>query len=166
MFTANPPISLPKKVKSKLGNLFLVLFSVTFFLLLLEGLARIFYYPVQKEINHFRLSSSLYYQQDQLLGWVPRNNVTGIHKQPMSFDTRFTTNSRGLRDKEYSIVKPPNVIRIVVLGDSFTWGFGVNDNAIYTEILESMYENVEVINLGVYKLPLDEKMGITELCSQ
>jgi acetyltransferase AlgX (SGNH hydrolase-like protein) len=35
------------------------------------------------------------------------------------------------------------------LGDSFTWGWGVGDDEIYTEVLESLLLNVEVINLGV-----------------
>lgn len=73
----------------------------------------------------------------------------GIHKKKGVFNTRFTTNSKGLRDKEYDYRKPPGVQRILILGDSFTWGFGVNDDEIYTEILESMLDSTEVINFGV-----------------
>jgi len=38
----------------------------------------------------------------------------------------FTTNSRGLRDKEYSLEKPPNTFRVAVIGGSFTMGAGVD----------------------------------------
>lgn len=159
MFAANPPIRLSEKVKSKFGNLFLALFSVTVILLLLEGLGRIFFHPIQREINHFRLSSSLYYQHDDELGWIPRKNIQGIHNKPGSFSTTFRTNSRGLRDKEYTLEKPSGVRRIVVIGDSHTWGYGVNDDEIYTERLESFLPNTEVINLGVTAYDLVQEIN-------
>lgn len=37
----------------------------------------------------------------------------------------------------------------MVLGDSFAWGFGVNDGEIFTDYLESSLSDMEVINLGV-----------------
>lgn len=63
------------------------------------------------------------------------------------------TNSYGLRDKEYSLEKPENTTRIVVIGDSFTYGFGLNRSERYTHILEEKMErkgyNTEVINVAV-----------------
>ncbi len=90
-----------------------------------------------------------YYKRDDELSLVPRKNVHGEHKIKGKFTSTFRTNSRGLRDKEYTLNKPEGIKRIVVIGDSFTWGLGVNDDEIYTERLESMLPNTEVINLGV-----------------
>lgn len=46
-------------------------------------------------------------------------------------------NTLGHRDKEFSIETPDNTYRILTIGDSLTWGEGIQDiNAIYTEILE------------------------------
>jgi hypothetical protein len=39
--------------------------------------------------------------------------------------TEFSTNSLGLRDREYARPKPPTVFRVLMLGDSFTEGGGL-----------------------------------------
>lgn len=63
-------------------------------------------------------------------------------------------NSKGIRDREYSYSKEYPFTRIVVLGDSFTFGLGVKDyRDTYPKIIEDSLLNagypVEVINLGV-----------------
>ncbi len=49
-------------------------------------------------------------------------------------------------------------LSIVVVGDSFTWGFGVNDGEIYTDILEKLLNDTEVINLGVTAYGLSQEI--------
>ncbi len=49
---------------------------------------------------------------------------------------KFQTNSKGLRDKEYSMTKPENTIRVAVVGDSFTMPAGVRIEDAYHSILE------------------------------
>jgi hypothetical protein len=66
-------------------------------------------------------------------------------------------NSDGLRDREYSHAKPPNVYRIMMLGDSTTFGWGVRQEDTAAKFLErklnahlpSGYDKVEVIDAGV-----------------
>jgi len=48
----------------------------------------------------------------------------------------FRTNSRGLRDKEYSLVKPPNTYRVAVMGSSFTLPAGVEIEDAFHSLLE------------------------------
>lgn len=133
------------------------------FLLVLEGLSRLVFSAVRKEMDFFKLSTSPYYRSDETLGWRPRENVLGVHNQEGSFATKFRTNSRGLRDREYSIEKPNGVTRIVVIGDSFTWGWGVGDQEIYTEILEASLKGVEVINLGVTAFDTSQEFRYLEV---
>ncbi len=66
-------------------------------------------------------------------------------------------NSRGWRDKEYTYNKPDSVFRILVLGDSFTEGYDVDETNIFTEVLERQlnetrpskkFRSFEVINAG------------------
>jgi len=67
----------------------------------------------------------------------------------------FTTNSQGVRSpRELSLKKPPDTLRILCLGDSFTMGWGVNDEFTYPEQLFQLIKakhpeiQVEVINVG------------------
>jgi hypothetical protein len=68
---------------------------------------------------------------------------------------RFRTNSRGLRDKEYSVEKPAGTFRVVVVGDSFTMASGVDiEDAFHTDLedrlnRESEDVSYEFINFGV-----------------
>ena len=64
-------------------------------------------------------------------------------------------NSMGYRDREYAQSKPPGVYRIVMLGDSTTFGWGVPVDQTTAKILErqlnqeSADHHFEVINAGV-----------------
>lgn len=64
-------------------------------------------------------------------------------------------NSRGLRDREYSIAKPAGFQRIVMLGDSLTFGWGVRVEDTPSKLLEAKLNSriggkkFEVINAGV-----------------
>lgn len=52
-----------------------------------------------------------------------------------------STNSLGMRDKEYNLTKGKETFRIIVLGDSVTEGFEVEPEEGYTEILEGNLNN-------------------------
>ena len=66
-------------------------------------------------------------------------------------------NSHGLRDREYTEAKPPDVYRIVMLGDSTTFGWGVLEEDTVAKILERELNRTavaggrrfEVLNAGV-----------------
>lgn len=130
-------------------NLPLVVGSLALALPAAEGIARLFYEPRSPEIDAFQLHASSYYQPDEELGWYPKANVHGRHDKPGSFATTFSTNSQGLRDTEHEFEREPGISRVVVLGDSFAWGFGVDDHQTFSSVLDSALEATEVINLGV-----------------
>jgi hypothetical protein len=52
------------------------------------------------------------------------------------FGQPFTTNRYGLRDREYTLKKPPGVFRIAVLGSSIDMGWGVGTEDTYVNLLE------------------------------
>jgi lysophospholipase L1-like esterase len=76
-------------------------------------------------------------------------------------------NSYGFRDYEYSMEKPPNTFRIVVLGDSITFGEGVELNETYSKVLEKLLNEknggkikYEVLNFGVGSYNAAEKVEV------
>ena len=48
----------------------------------------------------------------------------------------ITINSRGMRDRELPLEKPPNTFRIAGLGDSVMFGWGVGQDETYLRVLE------------------------------
>jgi lysophospholipase L1-like esterase len=66
-------------------------------------------------------------------------------------------NRLGMRDREFTEPKPPNTLRIVVLGDSMTFGQGAPQDRVWPRVLETELArllpanagHVEVLNLAV-----------------
>lgn len=88
-------------------------------------------------------------QNHPLLGWVNRSGSVDYVKSS-EFNHRVSINRKGLRGKEYSYSRQPGVRRILCLGDSFTWGFGVEQSKGFTGALENeLLKDVEVINAGI-----------------
>ncbi len=64
-------------------------------------------------------------------------------------------NSLGFREREFVVPKPVDVFRIMVLGDSLTWGAALPAESRYSELLEASLRqrlpqrNIEVLNFGV-----------------
>lgn len=83
-------------------------------------------------------------------------------------ETHIKINSLGFRDYEYPYDKPNNTFRIVILGDSITFGHGVELNDTYVKVLEKILnENYssgrlryEVLNLGIPGYNMFEKIEI------
>jgi len=68
----------------------------------------------------------------------------------------FTTNSLGLKDHAISVDKPPTVFRILMLGDSFTEGYGLSIDQTPAKVVEALLNDrvgcsgrYEVVNAGV-----------------
>jgi hypothetical protein len=66
-----------------------------------------------------------------------------------------STNQFGLRGRETTLCKPPGTTRILCLGDSFTFGKGVEDNETFCSRLEELLngeartQRFETLNAGV-----------------
>lgn len=78
----------------------------------------------------------------------------------------FTTNSRGLRDKEYSLKKPEGTFRVALVGGSFTMGAGVKiEDTFHSRLEERLNEEpgglkYEFINFGVAGYTMKNKLSV------
>src|SRR3989344_4140928 len=105
-------------------NLLLCASSVSIFLGGSEFLAQLKYTPQKLEYT-----GMFEYDREKVFG-LRRNNEGFFH------GGHYTTNSHGFRGKEISIEKPENTVRVLVVGDSISFGHGVNDNETYPYFLE------------------------------
>jgi hypothetical protein len=69
---------------------------------------------------------------------------TTVTFQNIEFTTTVRTNSRGLRDDNSSLTKPD----IICVGDSYTFGWGVDEGESFPDILEKL-SGYKVLNTGV-----------------
>ena len=137
-----------KKVKRKelKQNLLLLVISIVIILILIEVTLRLFGYPV------YGFQKGVFISDDSF-GYKLTPNYSGI-QSAYGRSYFLESNSQGIRDnREYSYEKPPRTKRIILLGDSITFGNGVDLNDSYAEILRNKFsqsnQKVEVINRGI-----------------
>lgn len=90
--------------------------------------------------------------------------------QCAEYVTAIRTNSEGFRDTEHQIEKSKGVFRIIVLGDSFTYGLGVEAEQAYPKVLERILNekslnsdvHYEVFNMGIAGIGTLEERQILE----
>ncbi len=88
-------------------------------------------------------------RRDPDLGWANRAGASG-HIAGSGLDYTVSINSLGFRDPERTYSKPEGTKRVVFLGDSVTWGWGVDNGQRFSDMLEErLGDGVESINMGV-----------------
>ena len=123
--------------------------SLAFFFFLLfslEGCTRLFYAPQSLWCQIFSVV-----QQDRDLFWVLKPGLDADFR-----GKRVRVNTLGFRGPEIPSVKPPDTLRIVCMGGSPTFGWGVEDVGTYPRLLEhalasskTVASHVQVINASV-----------------
>lgn len=117
-------------------NILIVIFSFVFALTVVEILLRV-YNPNSSHQNHS-------YLFDNKLGWIHKPNST-FRNFTSDFNALSTINSLSLRDSKFL----NNKKNILVLGDSMVEARQVNDDEVFTELLENTYKDFEFLNAGV-----------------
>lgn len=153
---------------NRLKDLIVVFILIVFFALLMEQTVR-FYLFGADSLSYYKMKSvgSMGYT-----GYLKASELPGVvYEFKPGIDSYFKladfrTNSRGLRDKEYSVEKPENTFRVAVIGGSFTVPAGVEIDQAFHSILEeklnqeNSYINYEFINFGVSGYRINNKIAV------
>ena len=150
--SASTAPSLPENLLLK--KTVLALFALLMVAFMLELALRMVYH------RSLDFSMEMWKYAVQLKREVPNPNLRFTHKpngHAFLMGQDVSINSQGLRDYEYPLQKPPGVYRILMLGDSTTFGWGVALSDTTAKILERElnaqnipgYSRFEVINSGV-----------------
>jgi len=124
-------------------------------LVLLEIGARVTWYLIERswglvlpqDISRF----------DPIYGWslVPgAHAVSKATGRPVHYDI----NAKGLRGPEVAYEKPEYMYRILFLGDSHTFGFGVPLNQQFPALIGGYFPGVDVVNMGVSGYGIDQEL--------
>jgi hypothetical protein len=86
-------------------------------------------------------------------------DAAGLRDVAVFGDKLLNSNSHGLRGTtEYTIEKPHDTRRVVVLGDSFAFGEEVSDDETLSAILGTLLRGAEVLNFGVHGYGHDQML--------
>jgi hypothetical protein len=95
-----------------------------------------------------------FYTLDQSRGYALRPGVEGWYRKESQTYVRI--NSDGLRDREHSLTKPPDTIRIAVVGDSYPEALPVSLEETFWWVMGRKVQEcnaspvkIEVLNFGV-----------------
>lgn len=98
-----------------------------------------------------------FFQYDYFTGFSGLPNL-----EKTFFDKKVTHNSRGFRMREMDYRKAEGVARIVFIGDSQTWGLGLDDGETIPAFAENVLNNdgqsrrFEAVNLGASGYGIDQ----------
>ncbi|MBN2209364.1 MAG: SGNH/GDSL hydrolase family protein [Candidatus Coatesbacteria bacterium] len=148
-----------RSVNTKRGLANFALFVITLGVsLVLAEIALRVMHPAKEPV-----SEESFYRHDPLLGWckVPGQSGWIFHDE---FQVLEEVNSRGIRGPEYPYEKPANEFRILILGDSFSEGYTVGFEKLFSERLKDSLNrrcdgrSYQVINAGTRAFSTDQEL--------
>jgi hypothetical protein len=112
---------------------------------------------------------------NETAAYVSRPDFTLAGLQPGAhiefLDRPLSVNRWGMRDRDTALAKPPDTLRIAVLGPSHVMGSGVGDGETFADFLERDLDtrsraaggpHVEVLNFGIAGCSLMTQLGVLE----
>ncbi len=113
-----------------------------------EGIASVYMVVARMfEQGHEVIAERRHTVYDPLLGWC--NEPGAVIEDMYGPGVGITINEQGFRGaRNYSTEVPPGKLRIVCSGDSFTLGYGVDDDSTWSAVLEELDPRLETVNMG------------------
>lgn len=127
-------------MQNAIKNILLFLSSIVVTLLIIEGILR----WLAPQIHEH----DILFQPDSQLGWTFIPKETGAVVYPGEVSQYIRINDYGFRD-DNDFVNTQKTKKIMVIGDSFVTNIAVEDGEVFTEVMESQWNDVAVMNFGV-----------------
>lgn len=142
-------VNQPSVARAAYGNLACAVGGLLAAVVLAEFATRLLIpIPLHPQDTFLDTGASAVQAADALPRWL-RPNVSTRHRET-DFDVAVSTNSHGLRDREIPYAKTSGVTRVLSLGDSFAFGYGVDVADCYCKRTEArLGSGWEVVNAGV-----------------
>lgn len=134
----------------------LLIVSLVFAVVLAEGILRVFFHRMLAAEPDER---SLLYRYHERLGWFPVPNSTNLFTGSTTITTAH--NHNGFRDRDHIKSQKP---RVLVLGDSFVWGYDVEAADRFTEKLQLRHPDWDIYNAGVSGYGTDQEFILLQQC--
>ena len=145
--------SITGKLRPFLSRVILIVISLLVGLLLAEGLTRL----LLPQMAPRTAQLTKFWQYDSRYGWAHIPGTSGTF-EAYGIDALVQINAKGFRGPQVEYARDPKRQRILALGDSYVWGYGVNKDEMFTEQLRKTRPEVEVVNLGVSGYSTDQEL--------
>lgn len=101
--------------------------------------------PVQTFVN----PAGSFHQPDQELGWTGVPNLKARFRK-VDFDVLVSSDGTGFRARKTTVQPALDSPVVAILGDSFTWGWGVENGEVFTDVMQNeLGTQADVRNFGV-----------------
>ena len=125
---------------TRIKELTKAIFAFMFVFLLFEGGARI----AKTIYDDYIVARESWYIYSNDLGWERRPNFSGN-----VFGVRRDFDSQGFVSSDTQQVASTGKTKVVVIGDSTTFGYRVDTASTFVELLDNLLPDMDFINLGV-----------------
>ncbi|MBU1076760.1 MAG: SGNH/GDSL hydrolase family protein [Spirochaetes bacterium] len=144
-----------KSIKNLLINISIFTVTLMVLLLLLEGFFRITSQQ-WKKVNKKVVANVNFFRPDKRFGWLGKPDFSGLASNDYDFVAEVKLNSLGFRDKEHNYTTKTKK-RILILGDSFFWGWGVEYDKILPSLLQKKIPKYDILNCAVTGFSTDQE---------
>jgi lysophospholipase L1-like esterase len=89
-----------------------------------------------------------FHEGHPLVGYRGKPNFTGRFRRA-DFDVTISHDENGFRKQEHQNAKEKSRHKVLVFGDSFTWGWGVGQGKVFTDRMSQLMPDYYIMNFGL-----------------
>jgi lysophospholipase L1-like esterase len=116
--------------------------------------------PVQTFVNPLRS----FHRYDPDLGWTGTPNLKARFRH-VDFDVLVRSDANGFRERQSTNAPGPGSPLVLVLGDSFTWGWGVENGEVFTDVMQNELGSLaDIRNCGVNAYGTLQELLLLQRC--